>query len=179
MSFLRITLSALFGLMTQQGYAAEPVPSPWSAVCRQLKSFHDGDTLTCIDASPEAKSLIVRFAGIDAPETGQAYWRASRNKLRELAVPGTVASCYKVDRFGRQVCRLSSPSGEDLADGMLASGLAWHAVSFADEQTSDERARYARLERDARIQKFGLWAEPEPMQPWKCRQLRRRHQKCR
>lgn len=149
----------------------------WTTICNQVTGFHDGDTLTCI--SDSRGPFVVRFAGIDAPETGQAYWRLSRDKLREAAGPGTVASCYKQDQYGRQVCRLKSSEAKDLADAMLAEGLAWHSVRFADEQTAEERERYARLEAEAKAGRRGLWAEITPMPPGECRQLRKKRQKCR
>lgn len=150
---------------------------PESVRCSLLRSVHDGDTLTCV--SKDRGSFVVRFAGIDAPETGQAYWRVSRDRLRELAGPGTVADCYKKDQYGRQVCRLRSPNGDDLADKMIGEGLAWHASRFADEQTSEERTRYARLEAEARQAKRGLWADLDPMPPTECRRAKQERGKCR
>lgn len=149
-----------------------------STACNETKGFHDGDTLTCVSNS-ERGTFVVRFAGIDAPETGQAHWRVARDKLREIAVPGTVAECYKTDQYGRQVCRLKSPHGNDLAETMIREGLAWHAVRFASEQTPEERTLYARLESEARAAKRGLWGHFNPMPPGECRQLRKKHQKCR
>lgn len=145
--------------------------------CREMKSVHDGDTLTCV--SKDRTAFVVRFAGIDAPETGQAYWRVARDRLKELAGPGTVANCYKQDQYGRQVCRLRSPKGEDLADAMISEGLAWHAARFAEEQTPEERARYTRLESEARKAKRGLWADPDPMPPGECRRTKQERRTCR
>lgn len=167
-----------FGWVLRSAHASEYRHDIWTATCNQTKGFHDGDTLTCVSA-PERGTFIVRFAGIDAPETGQSHWKIAREKLREIAVPGTVAECYKTDQYGRQVCRLKSPRGEDLAETMIREGLAWHAVRFASEQTPDEITLYARLEGEARASKRGLWAHPDPMPPGECRQLRKKHQKCR
>lgn len=145
--------------------------------CIDIRGVHDGDTLTCV---PEKRdSFVVRFAGIDAPETGQAYWRVARDRLKQLAVPGTMASCYKQDQYGRQVCRLFSPNGGDLADAMLGEGLAWHASHFAHEQTPEERARYAGLEAKAQQAKRGLWANSNPMPPGECRRAKQERQQCR
>lgn len=146
--------------------------------CRAVTNVHDGDTLTCHTTASQ-RGFVVRFAGIDAPETGQMYWRVARDRLKELAASGTLADCYKQDQYGRQVCRLRSPKGNDLADAMIGEGLAWHAVRFADEQTPEERARYAKLEAEARQAKRGLWAEPDPMPPSECRRLRYDRKKCR
>lgn len=145
--------------------------------CQEMMGVHDGDTLTCVPKDRTA--FVVRFAGIDAPETGQAYWRVARDRLKELAGPGTVADCYKRDQYGRQVCRLRSARGQDLADVMIGEGLAWHSSRFADEQTPEERARYKRLEVEARKAKLGLWADPEPMPPGECRKAKQERRTCR
>ncbi len=146
-------------------------------ICSQVLNIHDGDTLTCV-SNTDRGSFVVRFAGIDAPETGQAYWRVARDRLKELAAPGTVAECYKQDQYGRQVCRLRSPDGRDLADAMIGEGLAWHAVRFVNEQTPEERDRYAKLEAEAKAATRGLWAQPDPMPPSECRRAKQGRQKC-
>ena len=159
--------------------AAERLHEPWTAVCTQTKGFHDGDTLTCV-SDPTAKgTFVVRFAGVDAPETGQAFWRVSREHLRDSAPAGTIAECYKTDRYGREVCRLKSSTGADLADSILSAGLAWYSARYAAEQTPAERERYAALEAQARAAKKGVWSDPDPLAPWDCRQLRKKHQRCR
>ena len=120
------------------GMAREQLHPSWAATCVQTIKVHDGDTLTCVGDPEGHGTFVVRFAGIDAPETGQAYWRVSRDHLRGLAVPGTVAECYKLDRYGREVCRLKSATGDDLADSMIRNGMAWHAVQYAAEESPSE-----------------------------------------
>jgi endonuclease YncB( thermonuclease family) len=152
--------------------------SAWTIQCIQTRGFADGDTFTCASADTAAETFVVRFAGIDAPERGQAYWRAARSMLRELAGPGVQVACYKTDRFRRELCRLSR-DGVDLADSMLSAGLAWHSTRFAAEQTVGERERYAQLEADARELRIGLWGEDAPMPPWECRRAKERGARCR
>src|SRR6218665_2505351 len=142
--------------ITASVHATAQVHVTWEAICKVTTGFHDGDTLTCESDSDLRRAFVVRFAGVDAPEVGQAYWRASRDKLRSLAGSGTRASCYKTDQYGREVCRLYSPSGTDLADEMLEAGLAWNATRWAHEQTEAEQQRYAGLERHAREARRGL-----------------------
>lgn len=151
----------------------------FTATCVDARSHHDGDTFTCLTESVTHRSIRVRFAGIDAPETGQAYWRASRDKLRQLATPGSTVDCYKQDRWGRFVCRLKTAQGRDAADDMLLAGLAWHSVKYADEQSPKERERYTALEAEARAAMKGLWHEPWPQPPWECRAVRRKGEHCR
>lgn len=173
--FRALSVAALLGFHQLSAVASD---YPWAATCVETKGFHDGDTLKCVSASSDKGTFVVRFANIDAPETGQAFWKASRDLLRELANPGTRAECYKRDDFGREVCRLKSPTGEDIADSMLQQGMAWHAVRYVHEQTATERTRYSALEAEARSSKRGLWADPSPQAPWDCRQLKRKRQRC-
>jgi endonuclease YncB( thermonuclease family) len=158
---------------------AEQLHEPWSVTCSDTRRFHDGDTLTCVSDSIDHGTFVIRFAGIDAPETGQAFWRESRDLLRALAVPGTRASCYKQDRYGREVCRLQSVQGRDLAEVMLKNGLVWHATKYGREQTQSEHAQYAASEIEAQNSRLGIWSDVLPQPPWECRELRRNHQRCR
>lgn len=171
-----VTLAGLAALMgTGLAHGTDAPPEP--VTCQTIQAVHDGDTLTC---TPQGSApFVVRVAGVDAPERGQAYWQASREALKHLAQPGTRAACYKTDRYARQVCRLSSPNGEDLSLALVHQGLAWHTQSYQDEQTPQERALYAAAQEQARQARRGLWRQAQPQAPWDCRRLRRQHQSCR
>lgn len=143
--------------------------------CSDPRAFHDGDTFTC---GHEGGSVRVRVAGIDAPETGQGFWRASRDLLRKRAVPGTVVDCYKVDAYERQVCRVASPAGADISLELVQSGLAWHSRKYAFEQRPDERERYEAAEASAKSRELGLWSLPDPQDPSACRAVRKQGRKC-
>lgn len=145
--------------------------------CETTSRHHDGDTFTC--EPKEEAQFVVRVASIDAPETGQAYWRVAGARLRELAAPGSFVDCYKVDRYERWVCRLKTKDGEDAANLLLLEGLAWYPEDFANEDLPDDRERYRRLQVEAKAAKLGLWAEPDPMPPKDCRQRRRTGLSCR
>jgi endonuclease YncB( thermonuclease family) len=165
-------------LVTHSVFAAEHFHEPWSVTCNETIGFHDGDTFSCKHDAGTNGTFVVRLAGIDAPETGQAFWRSSRELLRQLAVDGTVTICYKQDRFGREVCRLKSSQGEDLAAAMLKAGMAWHAIKYAEEETSDERTLYSALTAAAKESRAGIWGNLDPQAPWECRKLRKSHHRC-
>jgi len=152
-----------------------------TVVCEQTRGFHDGDTFACVPtrASGVAHAFVVRVAGLDAPETGQAHWRPARDRLRDLAGPGSRVSCYKEDRYHRAVCRVRTANGVDVVATLLQEGLAWHSVRYAHEQTTEEHERYAAAEREARAKQLGLWQEPNPQSPWECRRARLQHTSCR
>ena len=144
--------------------------------CEKPKSVHDGDTFRCISGSMD---FPVRVAGIDAPETGQAFWRVSRDLLRSQLAQGAIVDCYKADlKYQRQVCRVAGPDGHDIALEIVQTGLAWHTVKYRNEQTSAEQNAYAVAEETARSRRLGLWSLPDPQDPAECRALRKQSQKC-
>lgn len=152
-----------------------------TVTCEQTRGFHDGDTFTCVTAGTSSlgETFVVRVAGVDAPEMGQARWRSARDRLRELAGPGTAVSCYKEDRYHRAVCRVRTADGGDVVATLIQEGLAWHAVEYAHEQTAEERGRYSAAERDAKAKHLGLWQESNPQPPWECRRARLERARCR
>ena len=70
-----------------------------------VTKVHDGDS---IHITPKGKKrVIIRLAGIDAPEIKQPFGIASRDKLRSMILNRTAkAKCHKVDRYKRQVLSL-------------------------------------------------------------------------
>lgn len=149
---------------------------PWIAV-GSVRSVADGDTMHV--ATRSQGEVIVRLAGIDAPERGQAYWRTARSfVLQATAGKDVTIGCHKRDRYGREICRVWVDS-VDLPAALLAAGLAWHYREFLREQTPEERATYARLEDEARAARRGLWREPDPQPPAECRKGRREQLPCR
>jgi len=133
--------------------AAEQLPEVWRVV-----SVHDGDTITCIDAGNTQRK--VRLHGIDAPELGQPYSRASRDRLAALA-RGKAATVHRHgrDRYGREIASVEV-EGDDLAHRLVIEGLAWHYRRYSRD------AGLAAAEAEARAARRGLWAEPAPVAPW-------------
>lgn len=118
-------------------------------------------------------------SGSDAQETGQAYWRAARNTLRDLlAGQETTVSCYKLDRHSRDVCHVAV-GATDVGADMVRRGMAWYAFQYAHELTEAQRLNYQAAERFAQEKALGLWSIPNPQPPWESRKLRRQRIKCR
>ncbi len=156
---------------------AEPgVHDPFE-VTGQVVGNHDGDTLTL--STLARGTFPVRLSGADTPETGQAYWRSARTALRQLAAGSAVTvTCYKRDRYDREVCHAAA-QGRDLGEDLIAAGHAWYARAYAAELSATHQHAYDLAEHPAQARRLGLWAEPDPMAPWVCRKLRRQRQKCR
>ncbi|MCP5085805.1 MAG: thermonuclease family protein, partial [Rhodobacteraceae bacterium] len=123
----------------------------------------DGDTLI-LDGTR------YRINGIDAPEAGQkctsdrgkswACGDAATNALYEMTV-GRTATCKKLatDICNRIVARCAA-DGNDLAQEMVARGLAWAFLKFSDEyETVQDEAKQARL---------GIW-QGEAQPAWEFR----------
>ena len=82
-----------------------------------ILGVHDGDTITLLDL--DNRQHKIRLDGIDAPELGQPFGRASKQHLAELlANREAVAECSKIDRYRREVSRL-------LAGGDKPKGMHW------------------------------------------------------
>ena len=62
-------------------------------------------------------------------------------------------------------CEDDCPRNLDAGMGQLASGMAWHFKRYANEQTEEQRLRYAFAEEEARAKKARLWINENPMPP--------------
>jgi endonuclease YncB( thermonuclease family) len=124
----------------------------------------DGDTITVLENT--GRQDVIRLTGIDAPEHGQPYATQSENHLRELVFGRTVnLDCQAERSYGREVCKVLLPNGEDIDLDLVKAGLAWHYKQYAFAQTPQDRAAYAAAEDTAREGHLGLWADPHPVQP--------------
>jgi endonuclease YncB( thermonuclease family) len=127
----------------------------------------DGDTITVLDG--EKRKHKIRLAGVDAPEKHQGFAERSKQHLSSLAFKKLATlDCYKTDQYRRQVCGVWV-EGKDVALAQVQAGLAWHYKRFEKEQTTTERASYARAEDDARASRIGLWKDERPVPPWEFR----------
>lgn len=130
----------------------------------RVVNVHDGDTITVLDATKTQHKI--RLAGIDAPELGQAYGKASRDNLAQLVAGKQVGiEGSKYDRYGRLVGAVLL-DGKDQNIRQLRAGLAWHFKKYQNEQTREEREAYAQAEESARAAGIGLWREKQPTPPW-------------
>jgi endonuclease YncB( thermonuclease family) len=127
----------------------------------------DGDTLRVIRR--EGGTLKVRLYGIDCPEKAQRYGKEAR-RLTVKLVYGRVVSVERRGKYpyGGIVGRVSLPSGKFLSRALVREGACWWYKQYA---TKDETLK--KLEAEARSARRGLWANPEPVPPWKWRKQRR------
>jgi endonuclease YncB( thermonuclease family) len=128
----------------------------------------DGDTITVLDN--ENKQHRIRFQGIDAPESKQAFGQKSKQSLSDLVFGKQIAVIYsKMDKYRRVVGKVML-DGKDVNIEQIKAGLAWHYKKYEDEQPPEDRVSYAKAEQEARAAKRGLWQEPNPTPPGEYRQ---------
>jgi endonuclease YncB( thermonuclease family) len=124
-------------------------------VAGEVVRIADGDSITVRESGN--READIRLAGIDAPEHDQAYGDQATANLTRLVSGRTVTlDCdSQDDPYGRSVCKVLLPSGDDVDLDQIKAGLAWQYKQYGFSQ-SEEAAREAHL---------GLWADPNPVQP--------------
>ena len=124
----------------------------------------DGDTITVLDGTTPVK---VRLNGIDSPEKGQPFGARAKQLTSKLAfgIDVTVRPLGR-DRYGRVLGEVILPDGRVLNRELVAAGMAWHYARYSKDET------LARLERQARKGRVGLWSKPRPVAPWEFRAAR-------
>lgn len=137
-------------------------------VIGQVSRVHDGDTVTI---AQQQGHLLIRLAAIDAPEQDQAFGDESRQQLAACAFgKPAMVEVQGLDRHGRTLGRLQV-GGKDCGLEQLRTGMAWYYRRYAHEQSLERRTEYDRAERFARRRSLGLWAEPDPQEPWSYRRV--------
>lgn len=124
----------------------------------------DGDTFMVEDR--EGHRRRVCMYGVDAPENGQAYWAEAKQCLERQVLNQEIRyEPVEVDAEGRNCVRVyMGDRGERLVNlDLVRRGFGWH-------HTDHEKIReFAEAEREARLHHRGLWADREPVEPWKYR----------
>jgi endonuclease YncB( thermonuclease family) len=129
----------------------------------QVVRIADGDTITVLDSSDTQHRI--RLAGIDAPESHQAFGEQSRQSLSGMIFGKDVNVSYqKIDQYGRIVGKILL-DGKDINLEQVKAGMAWHYKEYEREQTPEDREIYARAEDEARKARRGLWLDPDPVEP--------------
>ena len=133
--------------------------------------FVDGDTFHFVQSGELVK---VRIAGFDAPERAQEYGTPARVFLEGLTRSGADCDCYKKDRYGRSVCRVTV-AGRNVATAMLAAGFGCIDPRFVAEETPTTQAAHQAALASAQAARRGMWAQAAPMCGKEFRDLKNAH----
>ncbi|PIT50202.1 thermonuclease family protein [Snodgrassella communis] len=129
--------------------------------CKVIK-ISDGDTIRCLDNHNTPHRI--RFAGINAPESKQAFGQKSKQALAGMIFQQQVQIDIKgTDRYGREI-GIVYFNGQDINRRMVEIGYAWSYQRYPQKG-------YAKVEMAARKQKLGLWKDPHPIYPENYRHL--------
>lgn len=134
-----------------------PAGKTWAG---KVVGVTDGDTLTLLVDQAQYK---IRLAGIDAPESGQAFGTQAKKALSERVFDQQVkVLSLGADRYDRTLGVVYA--GDACVNTELVSaGFAWHYTTYSDSKV------LANAETAARAAKAGLWTDPDPMPPWEWR----------
>ena len=119
----------------------------------------DGDTVTVLDANKQQHRI--RLNWIDAPESKQAFGQKSKKYLDDMVYKKNVTIEYeKKDMYGR-ILGFIKIDGKNVNLEMVKAGMAWHYEYYAKNAKE-----YAEAQKQAKLAKKGLWADPNPIPPW-------------
>lgn len=117
-----------------------------------VTGVHDGDTLIALTSNK--REYKVRLAGIDAPELGQPFGRASKEWLARqvFATKATITwdRAYRNERLLAVVKR----EGKDINRASVEAGHSWW---FAEYAPNDRNLREAQIR--SQQQRNGLWGD--------------------
>ena len=126
-------------------------------------SVGDGDTMRVSDAG---RTLTIRLACIDAPETRQQpYGAAARQHLLSLAPIGSDVTLrpQTTDRYGRTVAEVIA-AGRNVGLTLVRDGQAF---AYRQYLARCDRAAYITAEEHAQSARVGIWSIPGGIQrPW-------------
>lgn len=127
----------------------------------------DGDTIEVIP--PNNRSERVRLLGIDAPESDQIYGAESTASLKKCVTNNQVTIQWlKRDQYDRIVGKVWA-NNVDCNLNQLSKGMAWHYKYYAKDQPVNDRKVYSLEESNAKSKQIGLWADPNPINPYNFR----------
>lgn len=150
------TFTLLVSVFAAQAQPADP-PKPFNG---KVVSIADGDTITVLlDKTPHK----IRLAGIDAPESSQAFGTKAKTILGDKVIGKEVKIEWKErDKYKRIIGEVYLGDRRVCLE-MVAEGYAWHYKRFSND------ADLAKAEQQAKQARRGLWADPSPVPPWEYR----------
>ena len=139
----------------------------WSG---EVVSITDGDTITVLNSKAQ-KNVKIWLYGIDTPEKGQAFGKKAKQFTSKM-VFGKVVEIHRMDtdRYGRTVA-LVSVDKQLLNKELVKAGLAWVYDRYCSEPICES---WRNFQLRARMDKRGLWADPDRIPPWEYRRKRRK-----
>ncbi len=131
--------------------------SSFAQLIGKVVSIADGDTFTMLVNN---ERIRIRLHGIDCPEKNQDFFNVAKEFLSNYVFDKIVTvKEMDTDRYGRTIGMVVVDS-VNVNEKLLEAGLAWHYTQY------DKNPAWAKLEREAKNKKLGLWSLPNPIPPW-------------
>ena len=128
---------------------------------------HEGDRLT-IYHQGQRDTIFLR--DVDCPELKQPYGKQAKHATAAyLANREVVVRDLKRDRQGRMTADVLLPDGRQIVHELVKEGLAWVQPGAPVDQSLKD------MEELAKASGTGLWAEPNPIPPWKWKSTKPAH----
>jgi micrococcal nuclease len=137
----------------------------WSG---EVVGITDGDTITVLR---DKEQVRIRLYGIDCSEGGQAFGKKAKQFTSKM-VYRKVVEVHRMDtdRYGRTVA-LVSVGQQLLNKELVKAGLAWVYDRYCSEPICEG---WKSFQLRARMDKRGLWSDPDRIPPWEFRRKKRK-----
>lgn len=148
-------------ILATLGLLMSLVPASAFAYEARVSHVFDGDSFV-VRASGSSRNI--RLYGIDCPEHYQAGGDEARQAAKRL-IEGQwvdIQPMYR-DPYGRTVA-IVHVGGTLLNAELVRTGQAWVYGHFCQSQPLCREMKS--LEREAKMQRVGIWSEPHPVPPW-------------
>ncbi len=133
-------------------------------VIANVVSTGDGDTFR---AKVSNKTITIRLACIDAPETGQRPWgQQSANRLKQLLPVGQAVGIRQIekDKYGRTVAEIFK-GGQSVNLQLVAEGQAVVYPQYVNK-CPQLKQQLLQAEAKAKKQRLVFWKQEKPVMPW-------------
>lgn len=132
----------------------------------KIVKIQDGDTVTLLDNTNT--QYKIRLDEIDAPEKKQPYGNRSKEYLSSMIAGKTVTVEYtKTDQYKRILGTIFY-QGKNINEEMVRSGYAWRYYY-------NKNKRLLWLQKVAKENKRGLWADKNAIDPYHFRKSKKKH----
>ena len=128
----------------------------------------DGDTMEILYKNVPTK---IRLAHIDCPEKRgkQPFGNNAKIALSDLCCGRIVTvKGKKKDRYKRLIAVVINDRNQNVNQEMIKLGMAWHFTKYSKDPI------YAKLEKEARKNRVGLWQDKNPIEPWLWREKKKK-----
>ncbi len=144
------------------------LPSLALAFSGKVIGIADGDMITVLR---DMEQVGIRLYGIDTPERGQAFSKRAKQFTSKMVYGKVVeVKVMATDRYGRTVAMIYADKTL-LNEELVKAGLAWVYWQYCHHPICET---WKGLQIGARMDKRGLWADPNPIPPWEFRRKKRK-----